>query len=228
MEAGAGTEAGGSERSRPALVAVDDDAAALARIEDELQRRYAADYRIVCERSAPDALALLEAMRAAGEDVAVVLADQWMPDLTGDDLLASVRRLHPHAKRGLLVDFGAWGDRPTADAILRAMALGHIDYYVVKPWRSPDEYFHRTLGEFLHEWARLEPSIAKEVAVVGEQWSTRAHELRNLLARNGVPHAFYPSDSEEGRRVIARTGESIGGQAGSSSLIRNYFGFSRG
>jgi thioredoxin reductase (NADPH) len=34
------------------------------------------------------------------------------------------------------------------------MALGHIDYYVLKPWRSPDEPFNRTIAEFIHEWSR--------------------------------------------------------------------------
>ena len=62
-----------------------------------LGRRYSSDYRVECERSPTDALTRLEAMRAAGDDVAVVLADQWMPDLTGEELLARVRDLHPLA-----------------------------------------------------------------------------------------------------------------------------------
>ena len=41
------------------------------------------------------------------------------------------------------------------------MALGQIDYYVLKPWRMPDELFHRTLGEFLHEWSRAGAAAAR-------------------------------------------------------------------
>ena len=63
-------------------------------------------------------------------------------------------RLHPLAKRGLLIEFGAWGDDETAVAIREAMSRGHIDYYVLKPWSEPDELFHRTICEFLHEWRR--------------------------------------------------------------------------
>ena len=284
---------------RPVLFVVDDDPASLDRTGQELGRRYSSDYRIVCERSAPSALQTLDDMRAAGDEVAVVLADQWIPEVTGSELLARVRELHPHAKRALLIAWGAWGDRPTADAVMRAMALGHIDYYILKPWQSPDELFHRTVAEFLHEWTRTQTGRPKEIAVVGEPRSGRVHELRRLLARNGVPHAFHPSDTAEGRRVLADAGrenadvpvvvlldgrvlvdpsnaelaggygvateldeqrdfdvvvvgagpaglaaavyasseglrtltverESIGGQAGSSPLIRNYLGFSRG
>ena len=288
-----------TEPVRPILLAVDDDAAALGRIKHELVRRYGSDYRVMCERSPADALAALESARASGDDVAVILADQWMGEVSGGDFLARARELHPRAKRALLIDWGGWGHRPTADAVLRAMALGHIDYYVLKPWRSPDELFHRTIAEFVHEWSRLDLSRPKEIAVVGERWSPRAHELRNLLARNGVPHVFHPSDSPQGRRLLrgarrenaaapvvitvdgrvlvdpsnaelagaygvntrldsdrefdlivvgagpaglaaavyassegVRTlvveREGIGGQAGASSLIRNYLGFPRG
>ena len=283
----------------PTLLAVDDEPPALERIERELTRRYAADYRVVCESSAKAALATLEQIRADGGDVALVLADQWMPELTGSELLARARQLHPQAKRGLLIEWGAWGDRATADAVLRAMGIGDIDYYVLKPWWSPDEQFHRTIAEFLYEWTRAAPVSAREVEVVGESWAQRSHELRSLLARNGVPHVFHASDSPEGRERLEATGqvgthapvaimlggevlvdpsnaelaaafgvstslegkhdfdavvvgagpaglaaavyassegldtlvverEAIGGQAGSSSLIRNYLGFSRG
>ena len=82
------------------------------------------------------------------------LADPWLSGLTGTELLAQARDLHPRAKRALLIEWGAWGNRRTADAIMQAMALGQIDYYVLKPWRSPDEFFHRTITEFIHEWSR--------------------------------------------------------------------------
>jgi thioredoxin reductase (NADPH) len=286
--------------TRPVLFAVDDDALALERIERELTRRYASDYRVVCERSPAVALAKLADLEARGRDVALVLADQWMPDTTGSELLARVRDLHPHAKRGLLLAWGAWGDPKTRAAVLKAMGIGDIDYYVLKPWWTPDEQFHRTIAEFLYEWTRAAPYASREVEVIGESWSPRSHELRSLLARNGVPHVFHANDSPRGRARLEEIGhpgigvpvavmldgqvlidpsnvelastfgaatslgsdrqdfdvvvigagpaglaaavygasegletlvierESIGGQAGSSSLIRNYPGFSRG
>lgn len=284
----------------PVLLAVDDDAEALSRIERELTTRYGADYRIRCERSADDGLAAVERMRAQGDALALVLADQWMPGTTGAELLARARALHPQCKRALLIEWGAWGDPATREAIVRAMAIGDADYYVMKPSWARDELFHRTVVEFLLEFSRATPADARELELVGQPWSPRSHELRSLLARNGVPHAFHAHDSERGRELLAGAGlpetttepvallhdgttlvdptnaelaaafgvstevgerhdfdvvvvgagpaglaaavyaaseglgtlvverESIGGQAGSSSLIRNYLGFSRG
>ena len=189
---------------RAALLVADSDPDSLETVRQELERRYGADYEIVCERSSRDALAALERLREPGTPVAVVLAEPFMDsaELPDDDFLARVRELQPEAKRALLVRWGAWGDRPTAEAILRAMALGHIDYYVLKPWRPGDELFHRTISEFLHEWARLNRPESKEIRIVSDPSSRRAHEIRTLLARSGVPHGFYTNDCGEGRELL--------------------------
>jgi thioredoxin reductase (NADPH) len=199
----------------PVIYAVDPDREAISRVTAHLQR-YAADYRVVCGSSTEEALADLERLRDAGERVAVVLAGRGESGLRGEELLERVNDLHPHAKRGLLIEFGAWGDEETADAIRHAMALGHIDYYVLKPWSEPDELFHRTVSEFLHEWRRANASGARrELTVVADRYSPRGFELRNLLARNGVPHAFHTSDSEEGQRLL----DVCGRQASTEPLV---------
>ena len=285
---------------KPVIMAVDDDAVALAMVEDHLRRRYESDYEVVCERSCETAQELLRELRDDRAPVALVLAGLWSRGLRGDELLARVSGIHPHARRALLIDWGAWGDRDTTEAIVECMAKGEIDYYIPKPWRMPDEHFHRVVTEFLVEWSRARSTLPREIAVVGEPWQPRVHELRSLLARNGMAHEFHPADSErgtalldeaehsgqrapvvvllngkslvdptnaelaaaygvnteladpdelfdvivvgagpaglassvyassEGLRVLTIERESIGGQAGASSLIRNYLGFARG
>jgi thioredoxin reductase (NADPH) len=194
-----------SARDRPLILAVEPDPAELERITHELQR-YERDYRVVCSPSAEAALAQLEKLREERVRVAVVLAARGHESLRGEQLLARVAALHPHAKRGLLIEFGGWGDEDTTRAIRDAMAQGHIDYYVLKPWNEPDELFHRTISEFLHEWRRANAAGRRELTVVADRWSKRGYELRNLLARNGVPHAFHASDSEEGMRILDACG----------------------
>src|SRR5918912_4419509 len=94
----------------PVLLAVEEDASALQDVERELRDRYARHYRVMCMRSSHEARATLEDLAAAAEDVALVLAGQWLSGITGSELLEEARRLHPHAKRGLLVAWGDWGD----------------------------------------------------------------------------------------------------------------------
>ncbi len=284
---------------RPVLLAVDGDAEALARTESELKRRYGSDYAVIAESSSSAALARLGALREEGAQVAIVLADQALSEPGAANLLTIARGLHPSVKRGLLIEWGAWADSEVSAAILEAMALGRIDYYVLKPQHCPDELFHRTVAEFLFEWARVEAPLQGEMEIVAAIDSLRAHELRNLLARNGVPFVCHLPDSEPGRALLEEAGvedpsvpvarvrpgellvdpsnvdiaeafgistklddrdafdvvvigggpaglaaavyassegldalvverEAIGGQAGSSALIRNYLGFAKG
>jgi thioredoxin reductase (NADPH) len=189
----------------PALLAVDTDSA-LGDIERELRSRYEGDYRVICTPSPDEADAILTQLSDAGEEVALILAGQWLPETTGGKLLDRAHRLHPHAKRALLVAWGEWGHRPTAEAIFDSMALGRIDYYVLRPVVSPDELFHQAISSFLLEWTQARRIAPQTVRVVGEAWEGRAHELRDALQRCAIPHAFYLSESTEGQDVLAKAG----------------------
>jgi thioredoxin reductase (NADPH) len=185
---------------------VDSDAEALARTASELQRRYNPDYQVLTETSPRGAIARIDELHEAGEEVALVLADQACMDL-----LERVRHLYPRAKRGLLIAWGDWSDDEIARTVRDAMARGRIDYYVLKPWTSPDEYLHRLLSELLLEWRRSDPYARREVTVVADPLSPRSHEIRNLLARSGVPHVLLRADSPEGRSLLEETGRADAG-----------------
>src|SRR6185369_2825535 len=93
---------------RPIILVVDDDADALASLCEALRRRFDRDYRIVGHVSARAALDDLTRRWKAGDPVALIIADQWMPELPGVELLGRAREIEPESKRALLV---AWGDR---------------------------------------------------------------------------------------------------------------------
>jgi thioredoxin reductase (NADPH) len=193
--------------SGPVLVAVDEDARALQDVERELRDRYARHYRVVCMRSSREARACLEDLAAAGEEVALVLAGQALSGMTGSELLDEARHLHPHAKRGLLIAWGSWGDRATGEAIFDSIAHGRIDHYVIRPSASPDELFHQAISSLLLEWAEARRASPYTIYVVGESWSGRAYELRDLLGRCAIPHSFCLADSNDGRALVAGAGE---------------------
>jgi thioredoxin reductase (NADPH) len=189
---------------KPVIFAVDSGAESFLKIEYGLRRRYGIEYKVICETSAIWGMKRLRDLKAAGEEVALILADQWMPDISGAEFLARASRLFPTAKRAVLVE---WGDRTTQEPVLRAMALGHIDYYVNKPERPGDEYFHKMVAEFIYDWAKAHRPVFAEIRVVGDQSSARSHELRDILNRNGVLHEFYAADTEAGQELLARLGK---------------------
>ena len=189
--------------AKPVLLVVDDEADSLRALTEELASRYGAHYRIVARASAKDALATLAELRAEDAAVPLVLADQWMPETTGIELLARTRELHPTARRGLLI---SWGDRSATAPILAAAALGQFEFYLPKPAWSPDEEFHLALTASLGEWWRQQGGRFEAVTVIGGEHHARSHEIRDLLTRNSVPFGFHRGDSAEGLAALRRLG----------------------
>jgi thioredoxin reductase (NADPH) len=189
---------------RPVLLAVDDDQDALGDLEAQLVRRYAHDYRVECLRDPEEALELLIRLAGGGDDVALVLVGKSPWETSGGELLDRVRRLHPHAKRLLLVASGAWTDPPTIEAIRESIGVGRIDHYAPRPAASWDEVFHQAISSFLLEWATERRIVPHTVDIVGEEWSGRAYELREVFQRCATPHRFCLADSDEGRELLAK------------------------
>ncbi len=191
--------------ARPVVLVVDDDGDVLAALEAALARRFGTDYQILAERSPAAGLRTLERLRRQDLVVAVVIADQWMPHMTGLDLLARVRQLHPSARRLLLI--GVW-DRSANQPMSQAMTLGRLDGWVLKPWEPAEEHLYLPVSEQLTEWIRAtgQPGFVA-IQVVGEQWTPRSHQIRDLLDRNAIPYQFHPHDSEAGRRLLRESGQ---------------------
>jgi thioredoxin reductase (NADPH) len=189
--------------AKPVLVIVDDEEASRHALARELESRYGAHYRIVASPSPESALARLAEFRDEGVAVPLVLADHWMPGITGTEFLGRVKEIVPTARRGLLI---TWLDPSTSGPILEASALGQMEFYVPKPVWSPDEQFHRAITESLDEWWREQGGWFDAVTVIGDEPSVRTHEIRDILARNSVPFGFHRSDSAEGRQALARLG----------------------
>ncbi len=187
----------------PVLLLVDDDLDRRGEAESQLRSRYGADYQVIVAGSADDPVQLLAELRDGQRQVSVVLAAQSMSGMTGTGFLARVRDYHPAAKCLLLIE---WGYGPAPQAILQAIALGHIDDYVARPVTVPDERFHLAVTELLEVWASTNRPRFEFVQVVGEEWSARSHEVRDLLDRNAVPFGFYPVDSEQGQALLRRAG----------------------
>jgi CheY-like chemotaxis protein len=91
------------------FLVVDDDIEIAAALEEALNRRFGADYKIIAESSPERGLAVLARLRDREEQVAVVIADEWMPQMTGVDFLLEAHQMHLAARRALLLD--AFADR---------------------------------------------------------------------------------------------------------------------
>jgi thioredoxin reductase (NADPH) len=188
--------------NKPVLLLVAHEVALLEALESDLTRRFGSDYRILCERAAAAGLAALKALAAQSQPVALLIADQRMPEMSGVDFLVQAHAMVPSAKRILLVE----RDYTQANPSVTAMTLGQIDYHLVKPW-IPEQGLYPAVSEFLAAWADEQEPRFEMFRIVGPARSARAHQMRDLLTRMGMPYGFYDDDSETGRRLLSEAGQ---------------------
>jgi thioredoxin reductase (NADPH) len=193
--------------NKPILIAVDTDETSLLFVEQELRKRYGADYEVICDPSAEAALSMLQALKDKGRQVALLFTDQSLPEMTGIEFLNRAHNLHPNAKRILLVGLWAWENPET---ILQAMTFGRIDSYLWKPTAPFDERFHSQIAELLEAWRHLNWPRPAFVKVIDERWSARTHEFRALLDSYDAPYQFYDANSEQGRALLEEVQQSKG------------------
>jgi thioredoxin reductase (NADPH) len=189
----------------PVLLAIDDDSGDLRSVGRALERRFGADYRVITTGTASEGIATLQRLAGEGAAVALVVAG-LRPAGDAVDLLRRAHALHPGAGRALFLAMHEAGHGPGTNALQRAMALGELDFTILKGWVSPEEWLYPQLQEALSAWAIAHRPRHEHFRIVGEQWAPRSHEIRDMLTRNRVPFGFYAADSEAGRRLLAEHG----------------------
>jgi two-component system response regulator HupR/HoxA len=117
---GARPEAG---TRRYGILVVDDEQAILESLELTLSE----DYRVFTATTGEKGLQILDR-----NDVALVIADQVMPGMTGVEFLEKVIARHPQTIRMMLTGYADIG------SLVRAINAGHIYRYIPKPW-EPEE-----------------------------------------------------------------------------------------
>jgi thioredoxin reductase (NADPH) len=192
---------GQDQPRRPAIVAVDDEPAVLAAVSRDLRRGFGERYRVMRAGSGAEGLDLLRQVRARGEQVALLVADQRMPGLSGTDYLVQARELVPEAKRVLLT---AYAD---TDAAIQAINEVALDYYLLKPWDPPEEQLFPVLEDLLTTWEAGAALESGGVRVIGHRFSKASHDVRDFLARNRVPARWLDVERDgEARELLAVAG----------------------
>ncbi|MCE9576456.1 MAG: hybrid sensor histidine kinase/response regulator [Deltaproteobacteria bacterium] len=128
--------------AEPLVLYVDDERPNRIVFEQSLASRF----RIRTAAGGAEALAIL-----ATEEVAVLVTDQRMPDMTGDELLRIAKDRHPEVIRVVIT---AYAD---VEPILAAINEGLVARYVIKPW-------DRAELEQLLRWAIGAWQLARESA----------------------------------------------------------------
>ena len=153
------------------------------------------------------ALDILKQLKVRNDHVALLLADQRMPDMDGVEFLQAAMRIYPEAKRALLT---AYAD---TNAAISAINDAGINYFFLKPWDPPTEHLYPQLDDMLDDWqASYKPSF-EGIRVLGTRWSPKCYELRDFMARNHVPYQWIDvelsANDPETKRLLEVLGPEV-------------------
>ena len=198
---------------KPVIITVDDDAEVLRAVERDLRRRYSEHYRVVRADSGAAAMEALRELKKRDDAVALLLADQRMPQMNGVEFLGQAMEFFPNAKRVLLT---AYAD---TDAAIRAINDARIHHYLLKPWDPPEEHLYPVLDDLLEDWRGSYRPPFEGVRVLGTRWSPHSYALREFLARNQAPYQYI--DVESGNQTAEVRGliEAAGAKASSLPMV---------
>ena len=170
--------------NKPVLLVVDDDPQVLAAVKRDLRAHYRKDYTVISASSGVEALTTARELKSRGDALAMLISDQRMPGMAGNEVLARSRELYPLARRVLLT---AYSD---IDAAVRAINDAHLDYYLSKPWDPPEERLFPPIDDLLNEWQAHSQPETKGLRLVGQQWSPRSHAIKEFLGSNLITYRW--------------------------------------
>ena len=180
----------------PVLFVVDHDPASLEVLVSGLSRRFGKDFSVRGESSQEIAVTALRELAATGPPIALLLVDD-----AAMGTLAYAQKLHPSAKRVLLVD----RDYTSTSPAVQAIALGRADYHLVRPW-ADEESVYGIMTEYLSSWTREHEPRFEEFRIVASEGDSRVLRLRDVMTRFSLSFGVYGAESEVGRCFLRQAG----------------------
>jgi len=175
--------------AKPIILSIDDEIQVLNAIVRDLQGQFGSKYRIMKATSGAEALDTLRQLKLRNSPVALLVADQRMPEMEGTEFLTQAVELYPEARKVLLT---AYAD---TEAAIRSINEIGLDHYLMKPWDPPDQNLFPVLEDLLSDWLATVPVPYDGIRIAGTLWSPQSHNIKDFLARNRIPYQWL--DLEE-------------------------------
>lgn len=118
--------------NRGAIICVDDEAVILSSLGEQLKRSFGKTYDIELVNSGVEAIVLCAELMADSINIPLIICDQIMPEMAGDELLIELHSLYPDTMKILLTG------QSDADAVGNLVNASALYRYVTKPWNETD------------------------------------------------------------------------------------------
>ena len=117
--------------STPTILCVDDERNVLLTLRTQLLRQFP-DYRVEIAETVAEALELVDELRTEGVEVPLVISDQIMPGMKGDELLIEIHTRHPQILSVMLTG------QARAEDVGNVVNRANLYRFIAKPWNEQD------------------------------------------------------------------------------------------
>ena len=118
--------------NRAAIICVDNEEIILSSLAKQLRRNLGQDYDIELASSGEKALALCAELKAEGINIALIISDQTMPGMSGDEMLVKLHTIYPKTLKILLTG------RANVSSVGNVVNTAALYRYISKPWDETD------------------------------------------------------------------------------------------
>jgi DNA-binding NtrC family response regulator len=112
------------------ILCVDDEKTVITSLRQELELAFGRNFNFELAESAEEGLEIIGELLADGGTISLVISDQFMPGMKGDEFLVAVNKIDPNIGKILLT-----GDTAGARELSMFAGMGHLRI-TSKPWDS--------------------------------------------------------------------------------------------
>jgi len=188
--------------AKPIILCVDDEKIILDSLQEQILSRLGKDFDCELAEGGAEGLEVIQEFDEEGRDLAVVISDQLMPAMKGDEFLIKVHSSHPETMKILLTG------QASLDAVRNAINHARLYRYVVKPWEEQDlmltiEEAARSYMQYLQliEHNRLLRALNKATQEISGEI-----DLKRLVSKF-MNNVIDSTNAEKGFLIVEKEGQ---------------------
>jgi two-component system sensor histidine kinase ChiS len=117
---------------KPVIICVDDEQMILNSLNTQLRNEFGKQFIYEFAEGGEEALELIDELIEDGYEIIILISDQIMPGMTGDQLLVNVHQKYPRPIKILLTG------QASLNSAINAINNAELYRYLSKPWDKED------------------------------------------------------------------------------------------
>ncbi len=177
---------------KPVIICVDDEKIILDSLEQQILNRLGNEYDCELAEGGEEGLEIIEDLLREGRSIAVIISDQLMPGMKGDEFLIRAHSILPETQKILLTGQASF------ESVKNAINKARLYRYINKPWEENDlmltveEAGRSFMNQIqLIEYNRMLRTLNKATQEISGETSNRSPTGRACPRRKSLTSIFF-------------------------------------